>query len=124
MGDERGAHGEHAQHSEWPEVVALTVTTTTDSAERAGALAAGAVERKVAACAQVSPPLVSYYRWQGEVQQEREWMVVFKTTPARYQALEDYVRWAHDYDTPEIVATPVVRGSAAYLAWVAKETSV
>ncbi|NLU69206.1 divalent-cation tolerance protein CutA [Streptomyces sp. HNM0574] len=100
----------------------LTVLTTVDSEERARALAAGAVERRVAACAQISTPVTSVYRWEGAVQTDPEWQVLFKTAAARYDDLEAYLRQAHDYDVPEIIATPVVRGNADYLAWVAEET--
>ncbi|MGK5451175.1 divalent-cation tolerance protein CutA [Streptomyces radiopugnans] len=100
----------------------LTVLTTTDSREKAEALARGAVEARVAACAQVSGPVTSVYRWEGEVRAEPEWQVLLKTAAARYDALEAHLRAAHDYDTPEIIATPVVRGGADYLAWVAEET--
>ena len=101
---------------------ALTVLTTTDTAEKAETLAHGAVAARVAACAQVSGPVTSVYRWEGEVRTDREWQVLLKTTAARYDDLEAYLRSAHDYDTPEIIATPVVRGGADYLAWVADET--
>ncbi|MEU1038399.1 divalent-cation tolerance protein CutA [Streptomyces sp. NPDC005551] len=100
----------------------LTVLTTTDAAGKAQALARGAVEARAAACAQISGPVTSVYRWQDAVETAEEWQVLFKTTGARYDALEAYLREAHDYDTPEIIATPVVRGSADYLRWVAEET--
>lgn len=101
----------------------LTVLTTTGSAERAEALARGAVERRVAACAQINGPVTSVYRWEGAVQTDPEWQVFLKTSAARYGALEAYLREAHDYDVPEIIATPVERGSADYLRWVEEETS-
>ncbi|WP_338017994.1 divalent-cation tolerance protein CutA [Streptomyces taklimakanensis] len=101
----------------------LTVLTTTDTPEKAEALARGAVEARVAACAQISGPVTSVYRWEGAVRAEREWQVWLKTTAARYDALEAHLRAAHDYDTPEIIAIPVVRGGADYLAWVAEETA-
>ncbi|WP_030910430.1 divalent-cation tolerance protein CutA [Streptomyces sp. NRRL F-5126] len=101
----------------------LTVLTTTDSRVKAEALAAGAVSARLAACAQISAPVVSVYRWEDEVRTDEEWQVLFKTTAARYDALESHLLAAHDYDTPEIIATPVLRGSAGYLAWVAGETS-
>jgi periplasmic divalent cation tolerance protein len=101
----------------------LTVLTTTDAAEKAEALARGAVRDRVAACAQISGPVTSVYRWKGAVETATEWQVLFKTTGARYDALESYLREAHDYDTPEIIATPVVRGSADYLRWVEEETA-
>ncbi|MFF5566480.1 divalent-cation tolerance protein CutA [Streptomyces sp. NPDC012623] len=101
----------------------LTVLTTTDSADRAAELARGVIEAGLAACAQVSAPVTSVYRWQGAIETAEEWQVLFKTTAARYEALEAHLKAAHGYDTPEIIALPVVRGSAAYLAWVAEETT-
>ncbi|GAA2732534.1 divalent-cation tolerance protein CutA [Streptomyces nogalater] len=100
----------------------LIVLTTTDSEEKAKTLAAGAVEARVAACAQISAPVTSVYRWKGATQTEQEWQILFKTTTARYEALETYIKAAHDYDTPEIIATPIVAGSSAYLAWLEEET--
>ncbi|NGO13497.1 divalent-cation tolerance protein CutA [Streptomyces sp. HC44] len=101
----------------------LTVLTTTDAPEKAEALARGAVATRVAACAQVSGPVTSVYRWKGQIETASEWQVLFKTTETRYAELETYLREAHDYDTPEIIATPVVRGSAAYLEWLERETA-
>ncbi|GGQ15122.1 divalent-cation tolerance protein CutA [Streptomyces roseolilacinus] len=101
----------------------LTVLTTTDGAAKAEALARGAVEARLAACAQVSGPVTSVYRWEGAVETAQEWQVLFKTAAARYDALEEHIRRHHDYATPEIVATPVVRGGADYLAWVERETA-
>lgn len=101
----------------------LTVLTTTDAPEKAEALARGAVEARAAACAQITGPVTSVYRWKGAVETASEWQVLFKTTGARYDALEAYLLAAHDYDTPEIIATPVVRGSADYLRWVEEETA-
>ncbi|MFE0704735.1 divalent-cation tolerance protein CutA [Streptomyces sp. NPDC058872] len=107
-----------------PAFTALTVLTTTDSREKAEALARGAVEARLAACGQVSGPVTSVYHWQHAVETAEEWQVLLKTTEARYQALEDHLLAAHDYETPEVIATPVVRASAAYLAWLVGETTV
>ncbi|MFW6690340.1 divalent-cation tolerance protein CutA [Streptomyces sp. MAR4 CNX-425] len=101
----------------------LTVLTTTDAREKAEALARGAVAARLAACAQVSAPITSVYRWQGAVEESTEWQVLFKTTTARYAELEAHLKAAHDYDEPEIIAMPVTHGSGGYLGWVAGETS-
>ncbi|MEU8518238.1 divalent-cation tolerance protein CutA [Streptomyces sp. NBC_01216] len=102
---------------------ALTVQTTVDSASQARDLARGAVEARVAACAQISGPVTSVYHWQGAIETTEEWQVFLKTTEARYPALEAHLLAAHAYTTPEILATPVVRASAAYLEWIAAETA-
>ncbi|MFF5935906.1 divalent-cation tolerance protein CutA [Streptomyces sp. NPDC012508] len=103
--------------------LAWTVLTTTDSAAKAQELARGAVEARLAACAQISGPVTSVYHWRKAIETEEEWQVLFKTTAARYDELEAHLLAAHDYDTPEILATAVVRASAAYLAWLEAETS-
>ncbi|MEU0132450.1 divalent-cation tolerance protein CutA [Streptomyces sp. NPDC006296] len=101
----------------------LAVLTTTDSEEKARTLARDAVAARLAACAQISAPVTSVYRWQGEVETAEEWQVLFKTTTERYDELEAHLLAAHDYATPEIIAMPVVRGSEPYLAWLSAETA-
>ncbi|MEU9061327.1 divalent-cation tolerance protein CutA [Streptomyces sp. NPDC048430] len=101
----------------------LTVLTTTDSEEKAHALARGAVDARLAACAQISGPVTSVYRWQDAVETAQEWQVLFKTAARRYDELEAHLVAVHGYETPEIIATPVVRGSDRYLAWVSAETA-
>ncbi|MCE7079131.1 divalent-cation tolerance protein CutA [Streptomyces sp. ST2-7A] len=120
-----GAHGVDRGpiHRGRPGAEVLVVFTTTDSAEAAEELAAGAVERRLAACGQVGAPITSVYRWRGEVRREREWQVSLKTTAARWEALRAHLEEAHSYDEPEIIALPVAAGTAGYLAWVAGETS-
>ncbi|MEV0490838.1 divalent-cation tolerance protein CutA [Streptomyces atratus] len=101
----------------------LTVLTTTDSEEKAHALAQGAVEARLAACAQISAPVTSVYRWQNAIETTEEWQVLFKTPAERYDDLEEHLRAAHDYDIPEIIAVPVVRGSDRYLNWLTSQTA-
>ncbi|MFD3532188.1 divalent cation tolerance protein CutA [Streptomyces sp. NPDC058664] len=101
----------------------VTVTTTTDARAKADALARGAVEARLAACAQVVGPVTSVYHWRGAIETAEEWQVVFKTTEARHPALEAHLLAAHDYETPEILAVRVTRVSEDYARWVERETS-
>jgi periplasmic divalent cation tolerance protein len=100
----------------------VIVATTTDSEEKARELAAGAVDAKLGACAQIVGPITSVYRWEGKVQTAPEWRVEIKTATDRVAALTDHLKAAHTYDVPEIVATPIEGGSAEYLAWVVDAT--
>jgi periplasmic divalent cation tolerance protein len=97
------------------------VSTTVDSAETAQHLATTAVERGLAACAQVSGPLESTYRWQGRVESAREWQVVCKTSVAGTAALLAHLRAAHPYEVPELLVTAVVDGEPDYLRWVVEQ---
>jgi len=77
-----------------------------------------AVEAGLAACAQVSGPLESIYRWQGAVESAREWLLVLKTRTRCLKALEALVVAHHPYDTPQFIALPLLGGSTRYLAWL------
>ncbi|MFL6078178.1 MAG: divalent-cation tolerance protein CutA [Mycobacteriales bacterium] len=100
----------------------LRVETTVGSLDEAGRIAEAVVAARTAACAQVLGPITSTYRWQGAVERSAEYLVVMKTTAARYPELEQQLTGLHSYDVPEIVAVPVTAGSPAYLAWVTAET--
>ncbi|HKF18349.1 MAG TPA: divalent-cation tolerance protein CutA [Candidatus Dormibacteraeota bacterium] len=102
----------------------VQVFTTTDSREKADRLAWSAVENRLAACAQVIGPMTSTYWWQGQIEAASEWLCVFKTTTVRCDQLSAHLRDQHTYETPEIVATPIVGGNPDYLSWIARETAV
>ena len=104
------------------EVQHCQVVTTTDSHSAAQGLARGAVEARLAACAQVVGPVESTYRWQGEIASAQEWQVVFKTTVDRYAELETHLRARHGYEVPEILCILVQTGAPAYLEWITAET--
>jgi periplasmic divalent cation tolerance protein len=96
----------------------LQVFCTTDDRREAEEIAQMLVERELAACAQITGPITSIYRWEGAVERAEEWLVLAKTSAGRYQALEDAIEAAHSYEVPEIVAVPIERGSEAYLRWL------
>jgi periplasmic divalent cation tolerance protein len=102
---------------------AVVVLTTAGSAEEAGTLAGALVERRVAACVQVVPIAESVYWWEGRIAREAEWLLLCKTTRARYADLERAILELHSYATPEIVALPAERVADSYLAWLGRETA-
>jgi periplasmic divalent cation tolerance protein len=100
----------------------VVVASTTDSESEARSLAAGAIEARLGACAQIVGPVTSVFHWEGAVQTEQEWRVEIKTAADRVPALTAHLQAAHSYDVPEIIATPIEGGSAAYLTWLVDET--
>ena len=100
----------------------VQVITTTATEEDARQIVRGAVERRLAACGQVLGPISSTYWWQGAIESAGEWLCLLKTTASRYEALAAYISAEHSYDTPEITATPITRGSPDYLSWITAET--
>jgi periplasmic divalent cation tolerance protein len=106
----------------WPPVQYLQVQTTTDSRAEAVELGRDAVRARLAACAQVTGPVLSSYWWEGDLERAEEWTLLLKLPASRYQELADFLTQRHSYDEPEIVATPIVAGSAAYLSWMEEVT--
>jgi periplasmic divalent cation tolerance protein len=96
--------------------------TTTDSLDEARSIAAALVERKLAACAQISP-IQSYYSWQGAVQNDEEFRVLIKTTEQRYADVEAAILELHSYDVPAVVAFDLTRSFGPYADWVADSVS-
>ena len=100
----------------------VVVASTTGSENAARALAAGVVEARLGACAQIVGPITSVYRWEGAVQTEQEWRVEIKTATDQVAALTEHIKANHSYDVPEIVVTPITGGSTEYLSWLVEET--
>jgi periplasmic divalent cation tolerance protein len=101
----------------------IVVFCTCGSPEEAETLARMLVERRLAACVNIVPSLRSIYRWQGKIEDAAEWLLLIKTSRARFEELSETLRAAHSYQVPEILALPAIAGSPDYLAWIEKETS-
>jgi periplasmic divalent cation tolerance protein len=97
---------------------ALLVLTTAESEDQARGLAGALLERRLAACVNLLPGLRSLYRWQGELRDDREILLLIKTTTGRFEEVRSTIRELHSYELPEILALPVDRGDSAFLAWL------
>ena len=85
-------------------------------------IAEALVEERLAACVNILGGVRSVYRWQGAVERADEVAMIAKTAQHLFERLAARVRALHSYDTPAIVAWPIVAGDAAYLEWIAAET--
>ena len=100
----------------------IVVLTTIDNLEDARAIASALVERKLAACVQVSE-IESVYTWQGAVQNDTEYRVMAKTTADRYPDVEAAILDLHSYDLPAIYALDVAEIYAPYAEWVVSNSN-
>ena len=96
----------------------LIVFTTTPDRALADTLADKLVTEKLAACVQVLPQMTSVYFWEGEIQKDDEYLLLIKTLPEKYDALEALIHKTHSYDTPEIVAIESAKVSPKYRNWL------
>jgi periplasmic divalent cation tolerance protein len=100
----------------------VQVITTAETQADAQTIASVVVEKRLAACAQVIGPITSTYWWQGKVETAKEWLCTIKSKAALYEELERAIQAIHSYEEPEIIATPIIKGSKSYLAWLDENT--
>ncbi|RMG32355.1 MAG: divalent-cation tolerance protein CutA [Methanobacteriota archaeon] len=96
----------------------IVVLCTAGSEDEAHRLADALVEENLAACVNVVPGVMSFYRWKGVINRDQEWLLIIKSTGEAYQALEKKIKTIHSYTVPEIIALPIISGSEDYLKWV------
>jgi periplasmic divalent cation tolerance protein len=96
----------------------IQIVTTINTREAAIQIAEKLVETKKAACAQVSGPITSIYEWKEKIEKEEEWYCVIKTRQELYEQVEESIKALHPYETPEIIAIPILSGSNDYLKWI------
>lgn len=81
------------------------------------------VEDRLAACVNIIDGMFSLYRWEDKLQQDREVVLVAKTTRDRLPALTDAVKAVHSYDCPCIVSFAIDGGNPAFLEWIGAEVA-
>lgn len=99
----------------------IQITTTTKNRGNAEKIAETVVKKRLAACVQIVGPITSVYWWKEKIEKTEEWLCVIKTTEELYSRLEKAILEAHTYETPEILAVPVIEGSKNYLMWIDSE---
>ena len=99
----------------------IVIFSTCNSEEEGTRIARELVQRRLAACVTMLPGARSIYRWQGQVEESPECMLVIKSGRLLFPTLCEELAKMHSYSVPEIIALPIVDGSGAYLDWLARE---
>jgi periplasmic divalent cation tolerance protein len=96
----------------------IVVLVTASGTRQARKIARTLVEERLAACANLVAPVQSVYRWKGKVAEDRECLMIIKTTRGKFEALRACVERLHSYSVPEVIALPIVDGASNYLDWI------
>lgn len=99
----------------------IQVVTTLASKEDADKMAHHLVKERLAGCVQITGPITSFYQWQGNLEEEQEYQLQIKSRRDLYEALSEEIKKKHPYETPEILALPIIAGSVDYLRWLDQE---
>ena len=100
-------------------VFVYTTWPSTVEAEKAGRTL---VERRLAACVNILPGMISHYRWEEKVERAEEVVMIIKTRASLADAVSDAVKELHSYDVPAILVMPLESVENTYLGWLLKET--
>jgi periplasmic divalent cation tolerance protein len=96
----------------------VTVSIAAPDRETGRRLARLLVEARLAACAQLIDPILSVYRWRGEVKEEPEVLLLAKSSQELLPRIGELLAREHPYELPELVAAPIADGSPGYLQWL------
>ncbi|MDR2778848.1 MAG: divalent-cation tolerance protein CutA [Puniceicoccales bacterium] len=99
----------------------IIVLTTVGSKELAETLAKNVIARRLAACVQIQQT-ESFYAWMDKIEHSNEYLLVIKTKTVLFEDLSRFILQKHDYQIPEIIQIPIVKGSESYLEWIKATT--
>ncbi|MCH8474708.1 MAG: divalent-cation tolerance protein CutA [Opitutales bacterium] len=91
--------------------------TTFNSADTARIFARRLISEKAAACVQMDQPILSFYEWKGKVEEDEEFRLWIKGTPAQFSKLGEFLKKHHPYDTPQWVVCGADFVEEKYLQW-------
>jgi periplasmic divalent cation tolerance protein len=97
-------------YTTWPSIV---------EAERGGRML---VERRLAACVNILPGMISHYWWKGALERAQEVVAIFKTRASLAEPLREALRAVHPYETPSFMVVPAESVDADYYRWILDET--
>ena len=101
---------------------AVFVYTTYPSLVEAERIGRAVLERRLAACVNILPGMISHYWWEGAIERGEEVVMIIKTRASLADAVRAAVKEMHSYTTPAILVLPVEGGEPAYLDWLMRET--
>ncbi len=101
----------------------LVAWTTVGTRPEAETLAADVIAGNLAACVQIEGPVISHYRWDGQIERAEEFRLCFKLMPSQLLALEAHVLGHHPYATPEWIVVRAEHIGEKYLSWAQASSS-
>ena len=102
----------------------IVVLVTAGSVRECKRIAKHLLEEQLIACANVVPMVHSVYRWKGKITDEKECLMLLKTSRESFPSLQKEVEKLHSYSVPEVIALPIVDGSPNYLSWLVESLGV
>ena len=103
-----------------PPIMVYTTFPTNEIAEDVGG---ALVDKKLAACVNILPTMISIYEWEGKMERSNEVVMLIKTSKSIEERVIEEVTRLHPYDTPAILVIDLSGGNNAYLKWIGDQTA-
>jgi|SRR5665647_468312 periplasmic divalent cation tolerance protein len=97
----------------------IVLATTANKAE-AEKISQALLKERLIACANIINPVTSFFFWSGKIERAEECLMVMKSRRDLFAELAERLKGLHSYEVPEVLAIPIVEGSAAYLDWISE----
>jgi len=98
----------------------IQVQTAVNSEEEAKSLANALIREHLAACVQYFP-ISSIYRWKGQIEESKEYMILIKSLANKQKEIFSFIKREHTYELPEIIVTALDDVSLEYCTWIEEE---
>jgi len=79
------------------------------------------IQKKIVACVNIYPAVLSIYRYNNEVVEDNEYLVHIKTTSDKFTEIRKIIERLHNYETPEIISLEISEGNERYFKWIQDE---
>lgn len=99
-------------------MTAIVMVTTVGDEEQGNLIARELIARRQAACVNMISGVKSFYRWQGKICHDGEYVLFIKTMDFEYDAVLETIQELHTYDLPEILAFTISKGEQGFLDWI------
>ncbi|MFA4984758.1 MAG: divalent-cation tolerance protein CutA [Candidatus Omnitrophota bacterium] len=96
----------------------IVVLITAADKKEASRIAAALLKERLAACVNVVGKIDSFFWWQGKIDNAGEYLLLVKSKKGKFASIVKLVKSLHSYETPEIIAVPVIAGEKKYLDWI------
>ena len=100
----------------------VVIVSTFPSKQSVTSIANKLVKKKLAACVNITK-ISSVYTWKGKVENQNEYLALFKTTKKNQSTLKKELKKLHPYDVPEIAEINVESINQSYMKWLVDSTN-
>jgi len=97
------------------DIIVLMTTATKQEAQK---IVNSLLNEHLIACANIIGPVYSEFMWQGKIEKAKEFLVMMKSDEKLFEKLSKTTKKMHSYETPEILALPIVKGWPPYVEWL------